>query len=592
MTSKYSVAQALTLAQDPRTPLEILAQIASDHPETWPHIAANPSTYPELRDWVILQIGHTTPPLSAGVPSSSPHPESARTQSAVTPSNRGRATRPKPLLPRSIWAVPIAAIALVAASYLIIGVVVAPQGSIEARALDHDAPVTWSTFVTPEGIDSQCLDLSTGDVGQNLSSVLVQPKTDLSGCPLEQVQQVSTLSLLNTETGDVVWQTDLEEELEWSSGERKQLEVVPGLNEILVRFVNPQNGNSAIVPFSRLTGDVTDPAVAASGQLGPPHLPDLALMSVPGDIKNILTKAPNTDGTYRYSFYRARDMTAPEWTYESPLSPVGGTPFVGGKLILGADSGDVAEAVSLDDGASAPWTAPAGGALSIVDGSYIRFVSLGSDPDDIVFDSSNSRAISVHGNNANISVSRISESGSEQWSHEEPSVVLLSRQGLVTPVQNAQFQAMLAHREGDSNVRLSSADGSDSWNNSVVATSATISTGTSDNVWFSLVTSSGEGVPSVLSAFDVNNGEFLYELALDNPTPTLSMLATKSGVLMRSSSDESVSCLESFELRTGRKTYSVPCESSASYQNMGGNWTRSVDVESRVEISSVVGNPQ
>lgn len=39
-------------ASNPETPLERLADLAHEHPELWELIASNPSTYPDLSDWL------------------------------------------------------------------------------------------------------------------------------------------------------------------------------------------------------------------------------------------------------------------------------------------------------------------------------------------------------------------------------------------------------------------------------------------------------------------------------------------------------------------------------------------------------------
>ncbi|CPU64612.1 Uncharacterised protein [Mycobacteroides abscessus] len=44
----FTAAQAL----DPGTPLEVLAQIVQDAPHLRPQVAANPSTYPALLEWL------------------------------------------------------------------------------------------------------------------------------------------------------------------------------------------------------------------------------------------------------------------------------------------------------------------------------------------------------------------------------------------------------------------------------------------------------------------------------------------------------------------------------------------------------------
>ena len=44
----FTAAQAL----DPSTPLEVLAQIVQDAPHLRPQVAANPSTYPALLEWL------------------------------------------------------------------------------------------------------------------------------------------------------------------------------------------------------------------------------------------------------------------------------------------------------------------------------------------------------------------------------------------------------------------------------------------------------------------------------------------------------------------------------------------------------------
>jgi hypothetical protein len=46
--SRWTVSQAL----DPTTPLADLALIVQEAPHLRPHVAANPSTYPALLDWL------------------------------------------------------------------------------------------------------------------------------------------------------------------------------------------------------------------------------------------------------------------------------------------------------------------------------------------------------------------------------------------------------------------------------------------------------------------------------------------------------------------------------------------------------------
>lgn len=44
--------EILAAAADPATPLARLQQLAADHPQARPAIAANPSTYPGLLAWL------------------------------------------------------------------------------------------------------------------------------------------------------------------------------------------------------------------------------------------------------------------------------------------------------------------------------------------------------------------------------------------------------------------------------------------------------------------------------------------------------------------------------------------------------------
>lgn len=64
--------QVLALLGDPATPAETLAQIAAEHPESWPLVAQHPNVYPGLLEWM-RQQGFVPPvpdPTTAAAPPS------------------------------------------------------------------------------------------------------------------------------------------------------------------------------------------------------------------------------------------------------------------------------------------------------------------------------------------------------------------------------------------------------------------------------------------------------------------------------------------------------------------------------------------
>ena len=105
-----------------------------------------------------------------------------------------------------------------------------------------DAAPAWKYDLSSKS-HSDCVQYQFGTVEQHKVAVLTQ--NDLSKDDCEDLKDVpSTLALVDLNTGFADWKIDLAAELDWTEKWKKQLVEVPGLDEVLIKYIDV-NGSDA-----------------------------------------------------------------------------------------------------------------------------------------------------------------------------------------------------------------------------------------------------------------------------------------------------------------------------------------------------------
>jgi len=89
MDEQITGQQALAAVNDPETPGAVLQEIAAQHPELWPQIAAHPQAYPGLLAWLDghgdASVRYIVAARRAGMPTPVANPGPTRAEAAPTP---------------------------------------------------------------------------------------------------------------------------------------------------------------------------------------------------------------------------------------------------------------------------------------------------------------------------------------------------------------------------------------------------------------------------------------------------------------------------------------------------------------------------
>lgn len=354
-----SVEQAKALAKDANTSIAVLTRLANGYPETWPEISANPNVTKELTSW----IGNAQKAQQSALPAS-------KATADTKLRTRGRRTMPKFVRMVSLLIVPALAIAglVYGVQYLhkhkpVVGVVV------EEALTQVTATPAWK-YDLSAGSNYKCVQYQFGTVAQNRVAVLTQNDLEKKDCK-DRTDIPSTLALVDLTTGVAVWKIDLAAELDWTEKWKKQLVEVPGLREILIKYIDV-NGSDAgdnvksidsgddrkmktIVPYNPLNGRIPDPVLAKSKSQPIMQAPVLEVLAIPGNLKSVIVMTNGAKKDFRYAKYRSKRFSSARWSVESDLRPIGGTQIVNNKLILGREKGDQPVAVNLASGNLVDW---------------------------------------------------------------------------------------------------------------------------------------------------------------------------------------------------------------------------------------------
>lgn len=364
-----SVAQAKALARDPKTSPGVLSRLANGYPEVWDELLENPGTFEELRAWILnARYEQANPPVIVTTPQVASTKPEVKYKKIKT---RGRRKYGRWLRTVASLLLPIIAIyGLVnLVDYLdrsrpVKGVVVSEDllGATSDGGWSYDLGVTGKTG---------CATFETATMDQNQAIVLIQNDLENDECKDTAEPVPSTLALVDLASGKQLWKVDLGAELDWTAKWSKHLVEVPGLNEIIVKFIDVNGGDvggdsksidesdnkkmKTLVPYNRLNGTITDPVIAKSKAQPIIQSPVLELFAIPGNLRSVLVMTGGAKKDFRYAKYRSKRFSSPRWSIESDLKPMGGIPVVGNLLVLGREKGDQPEAINLATGKRTDW---------------------------------------------------------------------------------------------------------------------------------------------------------------------------------------------------------------------------------------------
>lgn len=371
-----SVSEARALAKNPKTSIGILTRLANGYPEVWDDLLANPALTPDLRSWIEKSIsqneadterrlGETkNPSVAIGNPKSTSSPKPAKLRS------RGR--RRFGRLVHAIGALIIPGL-MIFGLYQLVDYLNNNKpifgGLVQQELSVIDDNPAWKYDLSTTA-DPDCVQYQIGTADQGKVAVLVQ--NDLSKKECKDREDVpSSLALVNLKTGKADWKIDLAAELDWTPSWKKQLIEVPGLNEILVKYIDVNGSDvsgdtkvidskfdrkmKTLVPYNRLNGRIPDPVIVKSKSQPIMQAPVLEVLAIPGNLKSVLVMTNGAKKDFRYAKYRSKRINSPRWSVESDLRPMGGNPVIGTKLVLGRDKEDQPAAVNLNSGKLVSW---------------------------------------------------------------------------------------------------------------------------------------------------------------------------------------------------------------------------------------------
>jgi outer membrane protein assembly factor BamB len=389
-----SVSQAKALAADPTIAPGVMVRLANAYPETWEVLLANPSTYPELRGWLKKSIDDAASDNSAAQGETASRRTSKKASTSKPTRRKRRLVRTKTAFTRSLVAVVLASVMVGGLVYAREQVLIAQPEPGIISTLDirnySDAPA-WRYQLSGD-VDSECADYSIKSFSQGMATVLVQNDVTKEECRDAEEPMSSTLALLDLQTGVERWKIDFAAELSWTTKWQKQLIEVPGLDVIMVKFVDvngedagadsattdeddPDRKMKTIVPYNALNGRITDAVIAGSDVQPTLQAPVLEVLGIPGNPSEILVMSNGSKSDFRYSRFEAKKPTDAIWYLESDLQPVEGNPLVGNSFVLGRDEEDEPIAIDIDTGQEVDWRGRAGGQLLNINGNHVQVFS-------------------------------------------------------------------------------------------------------------------------------------------------------------------------------------------------------------------------
>jgi outer membrane protein assembly factor BamB len=618
-----TVPQAKALAADPTTPAGVLARLANTYPETWQDLLRNPSIYPELRHWVEQAVLLAEREKFERQADTNSQPAKQQKVRVSVPSNskktkiRGRRKHGRIL--KSVAVFFPAALTIWA---LVIGVTYLaenepPKGNVffENLTTEPVAEVDWKYPLAPPGADN-CAQFELVTLDQDLAVVLTQNDIETKRCRELESPVASTLALVDLSNGKEAWKVDLEDELDWTGKWKKQLVELPGLNEIIVKFIDV-NGSDAgdgikavdkgddrkmktIVPFSRLNGRITDPVIAKSKSQPIMQAPVLNVIPIPGNYRSILVMTNGAKEDFRYAKYRSKRLSSPIWNVESDLRPVGGTQIVGKRLILGRQKDDTPTALHIDTGKYISWNGKSASKIYRIKDQYIQITG-----DGVSNKATNLESQGGPGGNE-VAIDAIDLLGNTQWNIETNGYAI-SKDETISTLTNRRWYSELFVFDGKDNRYISRVDvdnGTSLWRTKLPQSRFEIGRTSSANavgVYYFEKLKTETKKAGLLNLADgtlsdsfkisgkqvrIDGSATDYSILVDEPERSRIVKAAESGSKPNSQhkdgSKDLRACLQAVSEATGQLDWKYECNGNQHVIRAGGRWLL-VDLSSGTE---------
>lgn len=642
------ITQARALASNPSTSPAILAQLANSYPETWELILANPSTYPDLREWLEHSLGARImerPPVKVEelhlnetvqvVPLIiEPEPEAAVAQQpepvlVVVESAPAAASQKESPLPvkrrksrrarknstlRKVLSIGLPPLAIIVVCALVTNIVISsiPEtGSISVENLTSDpAGPIWSQEYS-QGENAECVTFSAKTFDQNLAVILVQNDESEQDCRDLETPPETKLSLLNTQTGQEIWKKTLADQLPWTEDWKKEIIEAPGLNEILIRFIDVNSDDvdkdKTLVAYNRLTGLVADPVIAAQKDKPQQAAPVLEVTMIPGNTKDIIvfTNAPDDeDKKFQLMRFRAKQLSKSKWKFKTDLKPIGGNPIVNDRIVLGrvtnSDESVLAEAVTLDKGKKTSWAGRPGGKIVNVGDNYIRIQGDGVD-DEFNNEISQAGTEDSDGSGTPITLTGISSTGDKKWEKAVEGYALSRFGDYIDPFNKSTYNNLFEVRNGRTEaMAISASTGDDLWAQPLSLGDFLISKISSQKNLFSYKTAEGADFAGTVEGYNLASGSMVGSQELANDNTRIDGVSSKTGYIVddpkRSEAEDKKdsednngvvaaeedddpeemkkvrTCFTAFDLASFETLFTYQCNGYEHAVLLGGNW--------------------
>lgn len=634
-----SLEQARQIAGDSEMAATVLTRLANGYPEVWPILLENPSTPSELRSWLenamkpkpkepppvahveptpqadtVTVVPRAGPDVERQVPTKIPVRQEARRPPPRSRAEKVPASRP----PKARKAPQKRGKTLTVVGTLLgLAVLASISAGAMAQALPPGQIVTQELATTPslaggwtydllQGQENDnCIEWSFQSFAQDLVVVLSQYAKEKDGCDDLEKPPVSYLALVNSKTGDELWREDLAKVLPWTSGWKKELTDFTGLNEIVLMMTDtPDNPDSdvrkTLVPFSRLDGSVTDPAISGNKNDPTSVAPDLNMGRLPDTDKNVIIGFPASEEDGKLSYRRVKKMaTSSKWTTKVDIEPIHGNPVVGDHIILGAEYDDKPQAVALETGKVSTWDGPAGGKMLNIGGAYVHVSGDGTSQK---YSNSSSQDGKVETSDCDaecVTLTGIAGSGRVLWERKVPGYALARDTEIVTNADRGEYSTIFV-LSGDRQfaMPINPRTGQSRWETAQTWGTFEIAKTKKLGSFFTYTTSADADHTDGMQMRNIHTGEVLGDFELPNDQTRIDAVSThfiyvvdepnrqavvddlEAGDSASSTSDDDGSdksdqkreCLWAVNLRTAEKAWSWECNGNQHVAVAAGNW--------------------
>ena len=604
-----SIAQARALAADPNIAPGVMVRLANAYPETWTVLLSNPSVYPELRGWLNKSIDEAA--SREALNESETASRRSPTVASVVSRKKTRRLRKRSAGSRRFAAVAFATI-LVTCVGIATGYVFTIQkepgmvSTLEIRERPGSPAWRYQPII---GGDNECGQYSISSYGQGKATVLVQNNLADPDCRDSEDPVKSTLALVDLQTGVEQWKIDFESELSWTRDWQKELVDVPGINVILIKFVDVNGQDAAddkaitddenadrkmktVVPYNPLNGSVSDAVFAGSDSQPTMQAPVLEILGIPGSPTDVVVMSNGNSEDFRYARYHAKKLSDDLWHRESHLQPVDGNPIVGRALVLGHDEEDDPVALNLETSNFDDWKGSAGGQLLTIGGEYVHVFS--------ECDSTKVSNRSCQGGNAGIDTSLygVDEQGQTLWTRDSTGFAVSRDDSVRTQITSPWFDHLFI-LDGEDNHTVSHIDprtGNSSWSIRVNAASFEISRAGNHVLVPVYLSNSSDSEATEFQVLDTLSGSISASLEISGDNERLDGATALTGFLVDDpdrdeysddiesggtstaeseddqSEDETRTCARGIDLVSLRELWVQECNQRQSVVKVGGYW--------------------